>query len=206
MLSKAQAVGMQRSPACPGCQCDPSLSAKRTGTSQSRYQLCSWKEELSGTGSTASFSAVLAFLPPQSSMRITTHSIRKESTTQSSVDPQERAGLSSEVFPKISLEYTNQYFQLLWGVWCVALRTYEMLLTLLGQRKLCHFLPRSWTGDGSGGLARRRGSSGEAWRTVENSGERGMLCNSQEILPIPFAAKDTPGCQTDQEATTSTHP
>lgn len=33
-----------------------------------------------------------------------------------------------------------------------------------------------------------------------------MLCNSEEILPIHFAAKDSLGFQTDQKATKSTHP
>lgn len=38
------------------------LPAKRERMNQSRHQLCSWKDELSGIGSMASFSAVLAFL------------------------------------------------------------------------------------------------------------------------------------------------
>jgi len=33
-----------------------------------------------------------------------------------------------------------------------------------------------------------------------------MLCNSEEILPTAFAAKDSPRRQTDQKATKSTHP
>lgn len=62
-------------------------------------------------------------------------------------------------------------------------------LTLPGQRKLCHFLPRSWTGDGSGGLARSRGSSGEAWRTA---GE-GCSATLKKSFPFPLQQRTPQG-------------
>lgn len=62
------------------------------------------------------------------------------------------------------------------------------------------------------------GTAAEDWRAQCRAGravilrrdpehwKKGMLCNAEEILPMPFAAKDSLGCQTDQKATKSTHP
>ena len=122
------------------------LLAKRKGRNQKIPQLCSWKESsLALTVLPAStsvgyshFWSFFALKAPGVSgeTRLAEFGIRKESTTQSNADPQERPSLNSEVPPslKTSLKNINQYFQLLWGVWFVALRTYKMLLDTARDR------------------------------------------------------------------------
>lgn len=155
-------MGTQRSTACPGCQCDPSAASKEEGNKPEQIPAlqpegrdhCHWQlclQKLSLQCSTCIFGP---FFPPQSSMRTTTYSIRKESTTKSSADLQERAGLSSERHPyKTQISIPNSSMES--GLWHSGHT--RCFLTLLRQRKLPHFLPRSWTRDGGGGLARGRG-------------------------------------------------
>lgn len=83
------------------------LSARRKGINQNVSPFCSWKEELTGTGCTAHFhfsgtnSWFWSCFPLKApgvlgEMRIPAFGVRKESTAESSADPQERLSLNRE--------------------------------------------------------------------------------------------------------------
>lgn len=98
-------LAKKRSTECPGCQRDPSAPSKEKGNKPEQipalqlegrarwlWQCC----QLPLQCNTCIFGL---FSPSLRSSMITAYSIRKESTTQRSADPQDRAGLSSEVSP-----------------------------------------------------------------------------------------------------------